>query len=629
MATETRPGEVEFGPFTLDLQTGELTRSGHKLRLQGQSFQILAMLLQQPGQVVTREALRQRLWSDETHVDFDQGLNNAIKRLRESLGDSAGTSKYIETVPRLGYRFIGAIKAPVVDAPGPPSSLEAAVAPYKAKAQQVDQPIKKHASLRHWWMPPVLAVGLGAAALIGRARLFPAPDHTVRSIAVLPFTNLSEDPSQEYFSDAMTEELTSDLGNISALRVISRTSAMHYKKTAKTMPEIAREMDVDGVIEGSVVRSGDRVRITAQLIDARSDRHLWAESYERDMKDVLTLQSDLARTIAHQVRVVITPAEEERLHPEPVAPAAYEAYMQGRFYLNRWSSEDAAQALASFQNALKLNPNYALAYIGIAECYVYGVAGVSDPVGLERGLTAARRALELKPGMGEAHVNLGILNMEKNWDFAGAETEIKRGIALSPNYAPAHHWYSHLLLNEGRYDEALIEAKRLMELDPVSQTPIGHLAVTHLAMRQWDAAIVQYQLVLARDRMLTDEHSELGEAYLGKRMYPEAIAEMRRSVELSQSRAQHPLYLAKLGFAAAQSGDRDTARKIVAALPAEEPEFAAYVYAGLGDRDRSLALLDQAVKRHTFPLDAGYAIEFDSLRADPRFTSLLHRVGLR
>jgi TolB-like protein len=448
-------------------------------------------------------------------------------------------------------------------------------------------------------------------------------------MAVLPFEKLSRDRSQDYFADAMTEELTSDLGKISALRVISRTSAMHYKNTSKTMPEIAQELNVDGIIESSVVRSGDQVRITAQLIDARADRHLWSESYERDLKEVLALQSDVARAIASQVRAVITSDENERLQPRAVNPEAYEAYMRGRFFVDRWTPEDSGQALRSFEQAAALDNNYALAYVGMAECYVSGVAGVSEEEGVKRGIAAVDRALELKPDMGEAHVMLGMLRSQRDWDFAGAEAEIKKGIALSPNYAAAHHWYSHLLIALGRFDESLVQAKLLMELDPVSPTPIGHLAYHYRAARQWDLAIAQYEKELAMDPTHTDEYGEMGEAYVGKRMFPEAIQNLSRAVEMSRTSAQYPYYLARLGYAHAQAGDIVAARKILIELPSANLNDLACLYAGLGFSDKSIDLLNESFRRHTFPLDAGYAVEFDPLRSDARFTALLHRVGLR
>lgn len=593
---------IRFGVFEVDPAGGELRKSERKVRIQEQPFRILVLLLERPGEIVSREYIIRRLWPDGTFVDYEHSVNTAIRKLREALGDDPDSPRFVETVPRRGYRFIG----PLND----------------VGAHEIASPRRRRLRL-------VLGVSSAVAVLVLVLVLgnrFTTASGNIRSIAVLPFTNLSGDPAQDYFADAMTEELTSDLGHIAALRVISRTSAMHYRTTPKTTPEIAQELNVDGVIEGSVLRSGDRVRITAQLISARPERHLWSDSYERDLKDILALQSEIARTIAGQVRAVITPAEQQRLQPQPVNPAAYEAYMRGRSFVDRWTPEDSAEALHYFQLAAQLDNNYALAYVGMAECYVFGVAGVTEKEGLERGFAAATRALELKPDMGEAHAILGFWRAERDWDFTGAEAEMKKGIALSPNYAPAHHRYSHLLIYLGRYDEAMIETRKLIELDPVSPTPSGHLAYQYLASRQWDLAIAQYQKALATDPSQVDEYGQLGEAYIGKRMYPEAIAELRRSVEMGRDGADYPLHLSRLGYALAQSGDIAGAKKILTEIPSED---AAYVYAGLGDRDKSIALLNDGFRRHRFSLDAGYVVELDPLRSDPRFNELLRLVHLR
>ena len=606
-----------FGEFELDARSRELRSKGRRVRIQDNPLVVLLLLLERKGDVVSREELKLRLWPADTFVEADDGLNTAVRKLREALGDSSEKPAYIETIPRRGYRFIGEV-------------LEHQESAATQRAQSAVTAI----AVEHKTSQSVLkfvSVVLVATFAIGAAAWFRyhARRPAVRSIAVLPFENLSGDPSQDYFADAMTEELTSDLGKISALRVISRTSAMHYKKTQKTAPEIAAELNVDGLVESSVVRSGDRVRITAQLIDARGDRHLWSESYERNLQDVLTLQSDVARAIARQVRAAITPDENERLRPQPVDPRAYEAYMRGRFFVDRWTPEDSAQALRSFELAASFDRNYALAYVGMAECYVYGVAGTNEEESVKRGIAAATRALELEPDMGEAHAMLGMLRLQRDWNFAAAEAEIKKGIALSPSYASAHHWYSHLLIELGRFDESLAEANILLRLDPVSPTPVGHLAYHYRAARQWDSAIAWYQKELAMDPTHTDDFGEMGQAYVGKRMFPEAIRELGRAVEMSRNSTQYPYYLARLGYAYAVSGDVSKARQIFKELPSANLTDMACVYAGLGERDKSIALLQRSYQRHTFPLDAGYAVEFDPLRSDPRFTELLHRVGLR
>lgn len=564
----------------------------------------------------------------------------------------------METLPKRGYRFVAAVRPPenveqegeeslaaapprnseiknqttptarAQDTPeeaysAPLASGPAALTP-QAPSPEPARNLAAHAPVG-WGVWALVAVVL-AVALWRRVSTTPRPLH---SLAVLPFANLSGDPSQDYFADAMTEELTSDLGNITALRVISRTSSMHFKKSTSTVPKIARELGVDGIVEGSVVRSGNQVRITAQLIDAPSDRHLWAESYNRDLKDVLALQSEIARTIATKIEAAVTPEEEKRLQPGTVNADAYEAYVRGRAYLDKWTEGDNLLALHSFEQATEFDPKYSLAYVGIAESYLIGVSGVSQQEGIRRGFAAINQALTLKPEMGEARAILGQLKLERDWDFVGAEAEFRRGIALNPSYAPAHHWYSHLLIDLGRFDESLTETRKLMDLDPASSTAGGHLAFHYRAERQWDLAIAQYQKVLAMNPEDADQHWQLGESYVGKGMYRDAIAELRHSVEMARGRAEYPKYLASLGYALARSGDVADARKIVAELPADSLMELAYVYAGLGDHTKSIDMLNQAYQQHTFTLEANYIVELDPLRADPQFIAVLHHVGLR
>lgn len=640
---------VGFGPFVLDLRTGELTRSGHRVRLQGQGFQVLSMLVEQPGELVTREALRQRLWSEDTYVDFEQGLNNAVKRLRESLGDSAEKPKYIETLPRLGYRFVGEVKAagPVVAAsaaveemrgfvdsgPGGPAlgmTQEAAATPGMTRSEAA----ANKSGLRRWGLVAASVVVALATVVffVVRERVAHASDRNIRSIAVLPFANMSGDASQDYFADAMTEEMTSDLAKIGALRVISRTSSMHFKGTKQTAPEIARELDVDGVIEGSVVRTGDRVRITAQLINARRDVHLWSDSYERDVKDVLSLQNELAHTIAAEVRAAISPAEEGRLRPQEVKPEAYEAYLLGRAQLEKWTTSGLTEAVRYFDHAIELDNRFALAYIGLAESYTShpGVAGVSSSEARKRAMAAVVKAIELKPEMGEAHVMLGGLR-EFEWDFAGAEVEMRKGLALSPGYGAGHHWYSHLLIYQGRYGEAMVEAKKMLELDPLSPAANLHMGFTYEAMRDWDHAIEQQHKTLRLDPNYVDAHETLGRVYMGKGMVAEGVAELRRAAELvhTGSDPDYAWHAGELGYALARSGNTAEAKKILAGMPQSEPAAASCVYAGLGDTDKSITLLTEAYRQHAFPFDAEFLVQYDSLRSDPRFVKLLRDVGLR
>src|SRR5882724_7550805 len=401
-------GSIRFYMFEADFRAGELRKQGVKVKLQDQPLQVLQVLLQHPGQGVTREELRTIIWPSDTFVDFDVGINNAIKRLREALGDSAETPRFIETLSRRGYRFIG----------------------------------KTSASPRKF-----------------------------ESLAVLPLENLSRDPEQEYFAEGLTEALITTLAKIGELRVVSRTSVMQYKGVHKALPEIARELEVEAIVEGTVLRSGHRVRITAQLIDATKESHLWAESYERDLRNVLTLQSDVAQAIAHEVRVRLTP--QERAHfaeVHPVEPEAYEAYLKGRYHWNRRSGEGLGKAIKYLQEAIAKDPTYAAAYAGLADCFsILGLWGLVPPdegCGKAKGL--AQQALAMDSSLAEGHASLAWATVFYDYDFVAAEREFERSIELNPRNAIAHHFFGFYLGLMGRYEEGYTELKRAIRLDPHS-----------------------------------------------------------------------------------------------------------------------------------------------------------------
>ena len=424
---------IRFGVFELDTETGELRKQGVKVRLQVQPFQILQILLERPGQVVTREDLQRRIWPSDTFVDFDTGLYNAIKRLRDALGDSAENPRFIETLSRRGYRFIGTVE-------GNGHVATAATLPAEAT-----QPTSKP----NFRLGMLVALGAlivaGAALGVGKvwSRLSSSgTDPQIRSIAVLPLQNLSNDPAQEYFSDGMTDALITDLAQISSVKVISRTSSMQYKQTKKSLPEIARELNVDGVIEGTVQRSGDHVRITAQLIYAPSDKHLWADSYERDVRDVLALEREVTKDIADRVRTRITPQNQPvDVQPRPVNLEALDSYLRGNFLLNKGSGhpdEELREARVLFQRSIQADPMFAPAYIGLAE--THHDLWSSSPEDLEMMKSAANRALELAPGSSEARVEIALTKWEE-WDWSGAEEEFRKAITLNPNNAFAREQF--------------------------------------------------------------------------------------------------------------------------------------------------------------------------------------------
>ncbi len=454
----------------------------------------------------------------------------------------------------------------------------------------------------------------------------------IESLAVLPLENLSKDPDQEFFAEGMTDELITQLAKVSALRVISRTSVMPYKATQKSLPEIARELHVDAVVEGSVLRSGNRVRITAQLIRAATDQHLWAESYERDLSDVLKLQSEVARTIASEIRVQLTPQEQAHFaNARAVNPEAYELYLRGRTSFEKWSLDGSKVALDYFQRAIDKDPQYAAPYAGMAEAYVI-LSPVPQKEALPKATEAVAKALELDETSSEAHTSLAMMKFFAEWDWAGAEKEFKRAIELNPNQTEARHFYSHLLMAEGRQEESLAQADRYMAIDPRSPAANLHLGFAYLFSRQNDRAIEQLRKTLTLDPNYAEGRYQLGLAYELKKNYPEAIAEFRKAVALSGGKR----YKESLAHALAVSGNTGEAKKLLnelksASKPEDVPTYGiALVYAGLGDKERAIEWLEKACDQKDVEVAYSLKIEpaFDDLHQDPRFQNLLRRVGL-
>lgn len=460
----------------------------------------------------------------------------------------------------------------------------------------------------------------------------------IESLAVLPLTNMSGDPQQEYLADGMTEALTTSLAQISALRVISRTSVMHYKGTGKTVPEIARELHVDAVVVGSVVRVGNRVRITAQLIEAPTDRHLWAESYERDLGDVLALQDEVSRTIARKTQVTLTPQEQTQLAAaRPVNPEAYEAYLRGRYYLSKRSAQDIQKAIAHFQQAVDKDPTYAPAYAGLADSYFQlpQYAAVSPQEAHPKASAAATKALELDDTVAEAHVSLANIKVIDGWDWAGAEVEYKRALELAPGSAQAHYFYGfYYLAPRGRFAEAFSELKRALDLDPLSLIMNANLGMTLFLARRYDEAVVQSRKTLELDSRFVQAHTVLGRTYEQKGMHQEAITEFRAGTEYDPS---NPMPLADLGKAYALSGNKAEARQVLAELQKRpkkrpvSPGLLATVYLALGEKEQALASLEEAYEAHGYPVYIFLNVDprFDSLRSEPRFQQLVRRIGLR
>jgi TolB-like protein/DNA-binding winged helix-turn-helix (wHTH) protein/Flp pilus assembly protein TadD len=623
---------LRFDSFELDLRAGELHKHGVKLRLQGQPLQVLAILVESAGNLVTREELTSQLWPADTFVDFDHSLHNAIGRIREVLGDSAEIPRYIETLPRRGYRFIAPVEevqAPrISEATGNKTSETVAVAPPTAPQS------KTRAALA---LTLLIFAATGSAFWLVRVVSHPtsaAP--RLRSIAVLPLENLSGDPSQEYFADGMTEELITDLAKVGALRVISRTSVMRYKGTKKGLPEIARELNVDGIVEGSVMRSGNRVRITAQLLHAPTDRHLWAEAYERDLGDVLRLQNEVAQAIAQQVRAQLTPQQQARFRSAgSVNPDAYEAYLRGRYYLSNQFTmlQPLNMAKSYFEESIRKDPGFALAYSGLADSYVYLAffRQLSPEAAYGPAKEALRKALELDDSMGEAHDTLGLLSWRSEWNWNAAEREFNRAIALAPNYSCAHEDRAVYLSFIGRRAEALAEIAKSRELDPGPSSAMAESAA-YYQLRDYQSLVEASRRGVVSSPNEWTEHYNLGVGYEGTGKLLEAISEYQKAIEISNG--DHDA-TASLAHAFAGIGRRAEAEKILHDFERKSksgyvsPYMIATIYAGLGEKDRAFEFLERAYQERS--LDISWHLKadlrIDNLRSDPRFHLLLQRVG--
>ena len=634
-------GRLRFGVFELDLRSGELRKHGLRIRLQEQPFQVLAMLLEHPGEVVTREELQKKLWPADTFVDFDHGLNKAINKLREALGDSAESPRFVETVARRGYRFLAEAKktAEVVPVRGSglaTQSHPAPDAPHLPPEIAGNSTVPRHRLPSIAWKSSVLVLLLLTASLAAwKVHPWNRSSPVIRSLAVLPLESLSNDPSQDFFADGMTDELISDLGQISALRVISRTSVMAYKHAHKPLPQIARELNVDAVVEGTVLRSGDQVRITAQLIDASADKHLWSQSYEGELRDTLALQSKVARAIADQIQINLNPREQAALKSAKVVnPQAYVSYLKGRYFWNKRSAESLKVALAYFNQAIDEDPAYAQAYSGLADTYAllgdWQYAVMTPKEALPKAKAAAIKALELDSALGEAHNSLAFCLDGFDWAFDSAGKEFLRAIELNPGYATAHHWYAWHLALFHRYDEALAEMRKAESLDPLSLVINADLAELLALAYSYDESIQQSRKTIEMDPNFGLAHNHLGQAYLQKHMYDEAIAELQKAVQLSSG---GPTCMANLARADVASGKRSEAEKLLGDLKQRSsPGYShgseiAVIYASLGDTDQAMNWLEKGYEERFNP---GVLLRpgFDPLRSDPRFQNLVRRIGL-
>jgi len=634
--TATSSGTVGFGAFEVDLRAGELRKHGVKVKLQEQPFQVLQILLEHPGEIVTREDLRQRIWPSDTFVDFDGGVNNAIKRLREALADRAETPRFIETLPRRGYRFIATVngygnsRINVVDRSNQAGGL---------LSRQV------------FW---VALSALAAMAIVGtlfwlnlgglRERFSRAPHTTkIQSLAVLPFPSLSSDPKQAYLAEGITDAVITALARISALRVVSRTTAMQYADSKKPLPQIARELRVEGIVEGTVQRSGDRVRITMQLIDGSSDGHLWAESFEDDVRDELALENNIATTIANQIRINVTPEERAQLKSvRPVNLKALDAYLEARFHLDQAGKQELyygkepavtaelGKAVACLDRAIREDPNYVPAYL--AYFNAVDAMAIQRLSFLPRARSALQRALELDETNVRAHLALARLLMQYQYDWGGAEREYKRGIQLNPGLAEAHAAYAEYLDNVGRSDEASKERELAQSLD-LTRDFYGQCCEGPLTVRAGMSLEQKKQIVdetASDDPFLT---GEVAKEYAVAGRYKESIELYERCLTLY---GWHD-FVKILKRANARGGAKFALQEWMRAAEQYSkehddipPVFAmAFTYASLGNKDRAFAWLNKAYEQRNWCIIYLKVDNvWDPLRSDPRFKELLQRVRL-
>ena len=642
MAANAQPSHrLRFDEFEIDLRSGELWVSGKRVRLQDQPFQVLRVLLERHGELVARDELKQTLWPSDTFVDFDDGLNTAVRKLRDVLGDSAEKPRFIETIPRRGYRFMGRLAevpaVPPLLAEESKHSLEQA----KAGLSTSDSAVlatQKAFLPTHW---TVLLAGVAALAVFSVALVLyrsssakGAKQPPIKSLAVLPLRNLSGDPTQEYLADGMTEALIGRLSEIHKLRVISRTSVTRFKDTHLSVPEIARTLQVDAIVEGSVIRDGNRIRVHAQLIRATTDEHFWAEAYDRELHDVLSLQSDVAKSIARRVEVTISGEEHARLSfARTVDPEAYEAYLKGRYYWNKRTGDSMSKAALYFEQAIDKDPTNGAAYSGLADCNS-GLAwhGFMSPAEvLPKAFAAAQKAVEIDPQSAEAHASLALV-LDHKWDWARAEVEFKRALELNPQYANAHHWYGDYLSIQGRHDEALVEAKRALELDPLNLMVGTWVGLRYYLARRYDDAIEQSRNTVDLDPTFAAAHLILGESYVQQGKHKEGLDELQKAARLS---GDSSLYMAQVGVSLALPGERREALRVIRELQDisskryVSPYGVAQIYAALNDKEQTyrwleIACRDRAVWMSYLAVDP----LFDSIRLEERFRDLLRRVGL-
>jgi TolB-like protein/DNA-binding winged helix-turn-helix (wHTH) protein/tetratricopeptide (TPR) repeat protein len=613
---------LRFGVFELDARSGELRRHGLRIRLPHQAFQILQLLLSRPGEIVSREEIRERLWKAGTHVEFDVSLNTAVRKLREALDDSVEHPQFIETLPRRGYRFIGSVQG-VADRTSEGPASDIAPAASRARTKAVGGAVVLTAVMA------TLAIGYERGWLL-RAGTTAAE---IRSLAVLPFENLTGDPAQEYLADAITDAVTTHLAQIEPVNVISRTSAMQYKATTKRLPDIGTELKVDALVQGAVVRSGHQLRISARVVQASTDRHVWAQSYDGGLGEIIALQQKIAGDVATAIGRRLTPVHTRRL--QTVDPEAADAYLKGLHAAGQLTYEGFRTAVAYFDEAVARQPDYAEAYAALAHTQLrFLFTGPLSPrQTVPKAEAAARRALQLEETLARSHLTLGQVLTHFYWKWDEGEKEFRRAHELSPHLAQSIQTESIDLVRTARLDEIIARAERERRREPQSFDAHVNLAVAYRAAAQYDRAIAELRRALEIIPGRPRAHFQLGVTFVAMAQNDDAIRELDAAVRAS--RGATPRFIAYLGYAYATAGRAFDARRILNELESRArhqyvSSFGmALIHDALGEREPALAALERAYEDRAveFAQMSRYPA-FRTIASDPRYEAVMRRIGL-
>ena len=618
-----------FAEFELNTAEAELRTANSSVRLQEKPLLVLKVLVEHPQTLISRQQLRESMWDRDTFVDYEQGINVAIKKVRDALGDTAENPRFIQTVAKKGYRFllpVELVEPPPRDRPETPSHLAV------TRASEYPDGSRRGPLLRSGWRLAMLGVGVFAVLVLwlfhvqtAKAR-YPTQIH---SLAVLPLRNLSPDSGQDYFADGVTEEVITNLAQSLPLRIISRTSVMRYRDTSEPVTQIARELGVEAIVEGAVARSGNRVTVTVQLIDAAEDRHLWARKYDRDLKDVLDIETEVSHEIAAQVGATL--AAQPVLNAAksgPLDPAVYELCLLGRYHWNQRTAASLAKSAEYYQQAIDRDPNYAPAYAGLASAYALmpSYNSINMKESYTKATTAAHHALELDDTLAEAHAALGMvgLNWAPAWGEAGAE--LRRALELNPNSATAHHWFAFYLLFVNRDSEAVSEMERARQLDPLSMIVNADEGHFLYQARRYQEARTRLEQAIELGPEFAQPHETLALVDLETGHVSDALKEARTSLALD---ASDPATMGVAGYVLASNGQTVEARKLLATVNqmirrgSAYPCSAAFIYMGLGERNQALAAIEQNAKIGPGVRGVPQWHVFDQLRADPRYQKLL------